>query len=94
VPDILRVLAGHGVDARVCDPHADPQQAKLSFGLTLEPLPAEGSVDALVLAVPHQAFLAQRSRLVASIKPGGLIMDVKSVLSPEDIPAACTYWSL
>jgi len=94
VPDILRVLAGHGVDARVCDPHADPQQAKLSFGLTLEPLPAEGSVDALVLAVPHQSFLAQRSRLVASIKPGGLIMDVKSVLSPEDIPAACTYWSL
>ena len=94
VPDILRVLAGYGIEARVSDPHADPQQARLAFGLTLEPLPAEASVDALVLAVPHQAFLAQRAKLVACVKPGGLIMDVKSVLSPEEIPANCTYWSL
>ena len=94
VPDILRVLAGYGIEARVSDPHADPQQARLAFGLTLEPLPAEACVDALVLAVPHQAFLAQRAKLVACVKPGGLIMDVKSVLSPEEIPANCTYWSL
>ncbi|MBU6156987.1 MAG: nucleotide sugar dehydrogenase [Alphaproteobacteria bacterium] len=94
VPDVVEALAAHGVHASVSDPLADAQQAQEAYGIALAPLPAEGSVDALVLAVPHRAYLTQSRRLVACVRPGGVVMDVKSVLDPRDIPADRTYWSL
>ena len=94
VPDVVEALAGHGVRASVSDPLADEGEAQAAYGIALAPLPEEGSVDALVLAVPHQAYLAQSKRLVGCVRPGGVVMDVKSVLDLQDIPADRTYWSL
>jgi UDP-N-acetyl-D-galactosamine dehydrogenase len=82
------------VHASVSDPLADEGQAQAAYGIALAPLPEEGSVDALVLAVPHQAYLAQSKRLVGCVRPGGVVMDVKSVLDLRDIPANRIYWSL
>jgi len=32
--------------------------------------------------------------LITLIKPGGVLMDVKSLLDPGDIPSSIHYWSL
>lgn len=94
VPDIVSTLGAAGVQASVCDPLADPHQAQETYGIALAPMPAAGSVDALVLAVPHRAFLEQSQQLIACVRQGGVIMDVKSALDPQHVPAGCTYWSL
>ena len=94
VPDVVDALAAHGVRASVSDPLADEGQAHATYGIALAPLPAEGSVDALVFAVPHRAYLSQARRLIDCVRVGGVVMDVKSALDPADIPADRTYWSL
>ena len=52
-------------------------------------------LDALVLAVPHRAYLAQGvPGLAALLAPRGILIDVRSALDPALVPASLTYWSL
>lgn len=52
-------------------------------------------LDAVVLAVSHQAYLDMScDRLLACLRPGGVLMDVKSVLDPAKISQNVSYWSL
>ncbi len=52
-------------------------------------------LDGLILAVNHRAFLESgAARLVECLGPRGIFVDVKSCLSPADVPAGRTYWSL
>jgi hypothetical protein len=48
-----------------------------------------------VLAVPHRDYLREpRRELLERVREGGAVVDVKSVLSPEDILPGQRYWSL
>jgi len=95
VPDIVAELREFGIAASVADPLADPTQAKHEYGVDLVPLEDLTNLDGLVLAVPHRALGAGGwPRLFASLVPGGVFVDVKSVVARGKIPSGIHYWSL
>jgi len=95
VPDIVRGLSEFGLSPLVHDPIADPQRTEHEYGLRLSPWESLGEVDALVLAVPHQEYLARPlHELLAPLASGGVVADVKSALDPTGLPPALSYWSL
>ncbi|HEX5079906.1 MAG TPA: nucleotide sugar dehydrogenase [Geminicoccaceae bacterium] len=95
VADILAELKPYGMAVRVHDPLASAADLEAAFGLAPSPLEAFTDLDALVLAVPHKAYLQlSAGRLFAMLRTGGALLDIKSVLRPEDAPADRIYWSL
>lgn len=95
VPDIAAELRSYGIDPLVHDPLADPARARHEYGIDLAALDAFRNLDALVLAVPHRAYLDRpRDDLWACLREGGLVMDVKSALDPVSVPPRLAYWSL
>jgi UDP-N-acetyl-D-galactosamine dehydrogenase len=95
VGDVLTELQQYGMAVRIHDALASPAEVEATFGLAPSSLEAFTDLDALVLAVPHQAYLKlNASRLFAMVRPGGALLDVKAALRPEDAPADRIYWSL
>ncbi len=94
VPDILAELREYGIEALVSDPLADPAAALHEYGITLSPPEALVGLDALVLAVNHAATIADPADLVARVREGGVLVDVKSALAREALPEELVYWSL
>jgi UDP-N-acetyl-D-galactosamine dehydrogenase len=96
VPDILRELAEFGVQAMLHDPYADPDETRHEYGLGLTKLEELVDLDALILAVAHKQFVSNpMSWFLERLRPGGVLVDVKSALEPADIPAGrASYWCL
>ena len=95
VPDIVAELREFGIAASVADPLADPTQAKGEYGVELVPLGTLTKLDGLVLAVPHRVLgEGGWPRLFASLVPGGVFVDVKSVVARGKVPSGIHYWSL
>ena len=95
VPDIIAELRDFGIAARVSDPLADPAEAKREYGIELVPLKKFIELDAVILAVPHRVLHeAGWDTLFASLRPGGVFVDVKSVVDRNQLPPGAQYWSL
>jgi UDP-N-acetyl-D-glucosamine/UDP-N-acetyl-D-galactosamine dehydrogenase len=95
VPDIVAELREFGIAASVADPLADPAEAKGEYGVELAPIAALTKLDGLVLAVPHRVLgEGGWPRLFASLVPGGVFVDVKSVVARGKVPSGIHYWSL
>ncbi|MCG5511971.1 nucleotide sugar dehydrogenase [Ectothiorhodospira shaposhnikovii] len=95
VPDIIKELRQFGIEPLIHDPLADAQEAHHEYGLTLSPLEAFQDLDGLILAVPHRAYLAAGSdSLARRLASSGVLIDVKSALSPSVVGATQAYWSL
>lgn len=56
VQDIVRELAEFGVTPIIVDPVADPEETRRHYGLVLCPMEQVHDMDAVVLAVAHDAF--------------------------------------
>jgi len=96
VPDIIRELAEFGIEALVHDPHANADETHHEYGLRLSQLPELRALDALVIAVAHKEYLAMGDKLLAPLRDGGIVVDVKSVLDPQKVTSErrLRYWSL
>lgn len=96
VIDIIEALLDHGVHVQVCDPVAWPENADHEYSVKLTPLEELTPADAVILAVPHARFLEGGWPLVHKmLEPtGGVVMDVKSILSRDEKPANVTLWRL
>ena len=95
VPDIAAELRGFGIAAMVHDPLIDADEARREYGVELAAEGALAELDALVIAVPHRAFLERPlARYMEALVPGGVVVDVKSALDPRAVPEGITYWSL
>ncbi|WP_324073161.1 MAG: nucleotide sugar dehydrogenase [Erythrobacter sp.] len=94
VPDILAELREYGIDALVSDPLAEPAAALHEYGIALRPPEDLQELDALVLAVNHAQYLADPQALVARVRSGGVLVDVKSALDRAVLPEELVYWSL
>ncbi len=90
VPDILEELQAFGIEPDVYDPVADADEAHEEYGVRLSAL-GDG-YDAVILAVPHAVL--DTDKLLASIRDGGILVDVKSRFSPAAVPGRLPYWSL
>src|SRR6201993_3088760 len=95
VPDIVAELREFGIAASVADPLADPADARREYGVELVPLGALTKLDGLVLAVPHRVLgEGGWPKLFASLVPGGVFVDIKSVIARGKVPSGIHYWSL
>jgi UDP-N-acetyl-D-galactosamine dehydrogenase len=95
VPDIVRELGQYGIDPLVHDPMSAPEDALREYGITLHGSDDLTDLDGLVLAVPHAQFLEDGvERIVERLKPGGVLVDVKSVIPVNSIPPGVNLWSL
>jgi UDP-N-acetyl-D-galactosamine dehydrogenase len=87
VADLVCELEESGCDVSVHDPLAKHDEAQHEYGITLtdwDDLPA--GADAVVLAVGHSDYLAKPSdELLTSLKSGGVVIDVKSLLDRKTI---------
>src|SRR5215471_5684177 len=95
VPDIVGELREFGISALVADPLADPAEARREYGIELAPLEAFTELDGLILAVPHRVVGADGwEKFLAALAPGGVFVDVKSVVDRGRVPRELHYWSL
>lgn len=83
VPDIIRELVSYGVEINVHDPLVNSAEAQHEYGLTLTNWDDLPRAEAVILAVAHDAYRARKpEELLASLKPGGVLADVKATLDP------------
>ena len=96
VVDLVRELEAFGVEPVVHDPLADPLAAREEYGIELVPWAELGAgLDGIVLAVQHRAFLERPlGELLGGLRPGGVVVDVKSALDPALVPPGAVYWCL
>ena len=95
VPDIISELQEFGCSPLVCDPHADIEQAKEEYCVTLTPYKEMPKLDVVVLAVSHQEFIEDREGFLKKhLKPNGILIDTKSVYHPDELGSEQVYWSL
>jgi UDP-N-acetyl-D-glucosamine/UDP-N-acetyl-D-galactosamine dehydrogenase len=96
VIDIVNELKSYGQSVLIHDPHASSDEAVEHYQTALTPWNALPVADVLVLAVAHRSYLSEPlDKLLAKVKPGGVVIDVKSVLDREAVAArGFTLWRL
>src|SRR5690606_11324711 len=95
VPDILHALKEYGIDALLHDPHADPLEVQDEYGLTLTGIENFTDLDVLILAVSHKEYKNMpRAELLGHMAKGGLLVDIKSLIKPDEVEPDYHYWSL
>ncbi len=96
IPDIVNELGEFGISALVHDPLGDAEQALEEYGVALCDWTALRGLDALIFAVAHQKYLEMGvDKLLALVRDGGVVVDVKSVLDPARMTErGLVYWSL
>lgn len=98
VEDILKRFKQYDIEPLVCDPWADADDAKLAYGVDLVPMEQMKDLDALVVAVAHDSFVAMSSddfKALFANKPDAekVLVDVKSILDKAGF-AGYRYWRL
>ena len=95
VPDIVEELRQFGIEPLVHDPLVTSDQAQHEYGIPLTDWQDFSDLDGMIFAVSHRFYLdMSREQLLASIKTGGVLMDVKSAFDPATLTEHLTYWSL
>lgn len=95
VPDIYNELAEYGVDCHVHDPLCNPADAQKEYGIKLSSLEDFHDLDAVIIAVSHNAFLKIGSQKVRKmIHEKGIVYDVKSLFGNRDFLASQRYFAL
>ena len=96
VIDIVHGLLDYGIDVQVHDPYANAVEARAEYDVELLGNETLAPADAVVLAVPHAAFIAAGWDGVAARLRGGtgIVMDVKARLDRTSRPTAMTHWRL
>lgn len=87
VADLVKEFKNWNIEVAVCDPWADAQEVKHEYGISLERVDANNSVDSLVVAVGHEEFRALTAKelrqYVRVRKP--VIADVKSIYDRDEL---------
>jgi UDP-N-acetyl-D-galactosamine dehydrogenase len=94
VPDIIAELKRFGITPVAHDPHADRDEVERAYGFVMTELSELSDLDALILAVPHVSYRNDARALYQRLRPDGILMDLKSVLAPTEVPSGLRYWSL
>jgi UDP-N-acetyl-D-galactosamine dehydrogenase len=94
VPELVAELQAFGASVQVADASADPNDVETAYGLRLVPLERIKPADAVVLAVPHQAYREAGWRLIRGLlkSGGGLVTDVRACLDRATAPQGVHLW--
>jgi UDP-N-acetyl-D-glucosamine/UDP-N-acetyl-D-galactosamine dehydrogenase len=86
VVDVVQALNGYNAVVDIHDPWVGAAEAQHEYGLALAAQPAQGSYDAVVVAVGHQQFVSMGADGIRAFgKPASVIYDVKYVLPREAV---------
>lgn len=89
VVDVIRELESFGVKVQVCDPEADPEEARHEYGVELCELDKLAPAQALVAAVAHDRFRQMKpAELLALLSENPVVVDVKSMYDRAAFSAA------
>jgi UDP-N-acetyl-D-galactosamine dehydrogenase len=96
VIDIVEELRAYSCDVRVHDPLASADEAREEYGLELTPWNELPAAAAVILAVPHTAYLDRGVALFeGKLAEEGVAIDVKSVIDRKAAAAAAIdLWRL
>lgn len=96
VMDIVNELREYGITPVITDPVADAEEAKRIYGLQFDPIESVHDMDAVILAVAHDAFKGFTPENMASFFRGDkVLLDVKGLLDKNAFEAAgYRYWRL
>ena len=97
VVDIIHELQDYGVNVRVHDPLADPEEARRYYDIELVEWEQLGTVDALILTVLHDDYRTRGLEAIAArLHPEyPLFLDVKGTYTPQDAgKLGINYWRL
>ncbi|MGZ8165302.1 MAG: nucleotide sugar dehydrogenase [Methylobacter sp.] len=97
VIDIVRELQDYQINVQVFDPMSDLHEVMEEYNIQL--LAGEDELkpaNALLLAVPHQYFMAKDWSYLAGLleNKSGIVIDVKAKLERDKVPAGITLWRL
>ncbi|KQS04360.1 UDP-N-acetyl-D-galactosamine dehydrogenase [Sphingomonas sp. Leaf357] len=94
VADLVAAFEARGHAVEVHDPLVSAPEALHEYAIPLVDAPS-GPYDLVVLAVPHQALLADFGRFAALVAPGGGIVDLKNALAGSaQVPHDMRLWTL
>ncbi len=93
VPDIVDELRQFGASPEVVDPLGSSAEAAHEYEITLDSQPQGEAYDAVILAVAHRELIGDLAKLKRLVRPGGVLIDVKSALNAADF-AHATVWTL
>lgn len=83
----------YSVKVDIVDPHADNEEVKHEYGLSLIKKPKPKGYDAVIVAVNHKEYLSLTEKdFEKLLKPKGLLVDVKGIY--KDKIKKLKYWSL
>jgi UDP-N-acetyl-D-glucosamine/UDP-N-acetyl-D-galactosamine dehydrogenase len=96
VVDIIRELESYGMEVLVHDSMADATEAEEHYGIRLQPWETMKDLSAIILAVAHSAYCQHPAdEYVRRLAPNGFLIDVKSILYPEEVRNSGTpFWRL
>ena len=96
VVDIVSELRSFGATVQVHDPLAIAREVRREYGIELMERDAIAPADAVVLAVPHNAYVAEGWRgVVPLLKNGrGVVIDIKARLDRATKPDGVELWRL
>ena len=98
VIDIITELVDFGATVQVHDPLADNDEAKAEYGVSLLPLQDLTDLDALILAVGHEAFSRITPKDIAARfanRDSVVVLDVKSFWDKQAmLDCGYAYWRL
>ena len=95
VPNIIKKLKKFGIHALIHDPKANPEETMHEYGLKLNALEEFRALDGVILAVAHKHYMDMgQEKILSSVRDGGVVVDVKSILDPGKIKRPVKYWSL
>jgi UDP-N-acetyl-D-glucosamine/UDP-N-acetyl-D-galactosamine dehydrogenase len=89
IVDMIRELEGWGINVRVSDPWADPDEVMHEYGLQLSAFGSDSAFDAIVVAIGHNQFRAMTPQALRELcRVDGsqpLIGDLKSLYSRDQL---------
>lgn len=86
VIDIIRELEDYNAAVFCADPVADAMDAKHEYGVKFTEFNDMQEAPLLIVAVAHREFRAlSLDEILTKVQPGGIILDVKSILPKEEI---------
>jgi len=97
VADIVVRLREYGLQPVVIDPGANPDDAKMSYAITLMPMSAAVDADCVVFAVAHKYFYGLNLDYMFKdcLPSEKIVIDVKGMLDKtETIKRGYSYWRL
>lgn len=97
VIDIIKELQEYGIAPVVADPQADEEEAGRLYGIRFADIREIQDMDAVVLAVAHEAFTGLELRQIDAMFGQGrkVLLDIKGILNRREYEAAgYLYWRL